>query len=133
MKNKKLLLILLSVLVITIIALGCAQEPLDEENNDNVTDIEENNGNDTNMEENNDIDNEQESVDTNVEQSLEGNFVGWIDANSFEVMKDDTPYVIRTSDDVVMPDDALEGRNVRITYTRNDQGQNIIKTIEVIE
>ena len=119
LKNKKFFLLLLFILIIAIVALGCAQEPTEDENNE--TDVEDN------------MDDQNEPMETDVEETIEGEFVGWVDSNSFEVMKDDTPYVIRTSEAVMMPDDALDGRTVRVTYVRNDQGQNIIKTIEVLE
>lgn len=114
MKNKKHFLLLI-ILVIMITAFGCAQEPVQDETNPDIDQ-------DMNRE-----------YETQVEKSVEGSFVGWIDSSSFEIMKDSTPYVIRTSDDVIMPDDALEGRLVRVTYITNDQGQNIIKGLEVIE
>lgn len=113
MKNKKVFLFLLFVLVIAMAAFGCANESADD-NNEPDTDGDGQNQSD-------------------VEQTVEGEFVGWADSSSFEVMQDNTPYVIRTSEAVMMPDDALEGRTVRVTFVRNDHGQNIIKTIEVLE
>lgn len=66
-------------------------------------------------------------------QTIEGSFTGWIDNNSFEIMSNDEPFVIRTNPDVTMPEESLEGKMVRIDYTTNEQGQNIIQNIEVIE
>lgn len=111
MTNKKVLLLIILILSITVIIFGCTQ-PAEEDN--------------TKKEDNN-------AIETNIEESVEGTFTGWVDSSSFEIMSDDTPVTIRTSDEVLMPDDALEGRNVRITYLKNDQGQNIIKTIKVLD
>lgn len=112
MINKKVLLLIILILSVAVIAIGCTQ-PAEEENN-------------TTEEDN-------KAIETNIEESVEGTFTGWVDSSSFEIMSDDTPVTIRTSDEVLMPDDALEGRNVRITYLKNDQGQNIIKTIKVLD
>lgn len=134
MKNKTISLLLLFLLGISMIAFGCAGD-LEEDNNDMNQDQ---NGA---IEEEDELIEEDEIIDENGdmngqdgdEQTVEGDFTGWIDNNSFEVMGDDGPIVIRTNPDVTMPDDELDGKRVRITYDTNDEGQNIIQSIEIIE
>ncbi len=122
---KRLSMLFVLLLIISLISLGCAGADNDADNNNpDQTPIEE--------EGEGAIEEGNETEDENQEQTIEGTFTGWIDNNSFEVMVNDTPYAIRISEDVTMPDDTLDGKNVRVTYVTNDQGQNIIKEIEVI-
>lgn len=58
------------------------------------------------------------------EQTIAGIFVGWIDGNSFEVKMGDDIYTIRVSEDVDVPMN-IEGSNVEVSFTENEQGQNI--------
>ncbi len=122
-KNLSLLLVLL--LIISLISLGCAGDNNNNNTNPDQTPIEGEGGGD--------IEDGNETEDENQEQTIEGTFTGWIDSNSFEVISNNVPYAIRISEDVVMPDDTLDGRTVRITFVTNEHGQNIIREIEVIE
>lgn len=129
---KKGILLLVIILLVSLWTVGCS---------DNVQD---NNGTDQTPKENGEVieddDNENSADDQNnenngtgEEQTVEGSFTGWIDNNSFEIMSDNEPVVIRTNPDVTLPEESLEGKRVRIDYTTNEQGQNIIKDIEVMD
>ncbi len=122
---KKITMLLVFLLIFSLVSFGCAGTPDDGTIDDPVDPIE---GEDPVAP------NDDENIEDNIdEQTIEGTFTGWIDNNSFEVVANDAPYAIRINEDVAMPDDELDGKNVRITYEVNDQGQNIIQSIEVLD
>lgn len=123
---KKISMMLVIVLILSLISFGCAAPP--DETGDNGDVIDDEGANEDPVDPN-----ENDPVDNTEEQTIEGTFTGWIDNNSFEIIANDAPYAIRINEDVTMPDDELDGKNVRVTYVVNEQGQNIIESIEVVD
>lgn len=121
---RKCSILLILILITSVLTIGCASD-VEKNNSENQTP-------DANEEpiQEDVIEEEEDTIDE--KKTIEGSFTGWIDNNSFEIISNDEPFVIRTNPDVTMPDDELEGKNVRITYTTNEHGQNIIQAIEVL-
>ncbi|NLK72795.1 MAG: hypothetical protein GX285_07250 [Clostridiales bacterium] len=120
MKRFSVLLIIL--LLVSLVLFGCANEkPQDGNENQPPPNTE------------GAIDDQNNQGETDQAKEIEGTFTGWIDNNSFEIMAGNEPLAIRATPDLISSDDALEGKKVRITYTTNEQGQNILESIELLD
>jgi hypothetical protein len=76
-------------------------------------------------------DNTVEAAETVLEG--EGTFVGLIDASSFEVETSEGPLILRFSEELSEKVSSIpEGKKVKYTYIKNDEKQNILKTIEEV-
>lgn len=122
---KRFLTLLIILLMISIISFGCTNNDTQENDNGNQSPPT-NEGSVENPNQNN-------QGTTDVTKELEGTFTGWIDNNSFEIISNDKPLAIRANQDLISSDDDLDGKKIHISYTTNEQGQNILKSIELID
>lgn len=61
----------------------------------------------------------------------EGVFVGLVDATSLEIETTEGPLILRYSEELSEKVSSIpEGKKVKYTYTKNNENQNILKTIE---